>query len=97
MDQERKGVYTTGNVQLEGLALTSDKGKHCRLSLSFKRFNCFKMDTFGEPLKVDKILGDGNCLFRASSKDVSFSEENHTLLRASAIQTLESSSNKAAF
>ena len=56
-----------------------------------------KMDTLGEPLKVDKILGDENCLFRTLSKEVSFSEENHTLLRTSATQTLESSSYKAAF
>lgn len=35
----------------------------------------------GTPKSVDTILGDGNCLFRAISKEITLSEEHHALIR----------------
>ena len=38
---------------------------------------------------MDKIVGDGNCLFRAISKEVTMSEDQHHVFRAAAVTTLK--------
>lgn len=42
----------------------------------------------GEPLSVRQIVGDGNCLFRAISYEVTLSEEHHAFFRAAACSIL---------
>jgi hypothetical protein len=51
----------------------------------------------GPPSKIDKIIGDGNCLFRALSKEVSLTEEYHPRLRRIAINTLMSPRYRSKF
>ena len=38
---------------------------------------CRKKGALGAPLKVDVIEGDGNCLFRAISYEVTLSKDHH--------------------
>ena len=38
---------------------------------------CHKKEALGAPLKVDVIEGDGNCLFRAISYEVTLSQDHH--------------------
>ena len=49
----------------------------------------------GKPKRIDTIQGDGNCLFRAISKEITCSEEHHLALRKSLIAFILS--NKKSF
>ncbi|XP_041351000.1 OVARIAN TUMOR DOMAIN-containing deubiquitinating enzyme 9-like [Gigantopelta aegis] len=40
------------------------------------------------PAKIDTIVGDGNCLFRAISKEVSGTEKHHRTIRSQVVQVL---------
>ena len=50
-----------------------------------------------KPKKIDPIKGDGNCLFRAISKEISLSEEHYSLVRDAAISTLKNPSYQKMF
>ncbi|XP_065653804.1 uncharacterized protein LOC136080718 [Hydra vulgaris] len=51
----------------------------------------------GKPIKVDKMEGDGNCLFRALSQEVCLSQEFYKILRQLAINTLLKAEYRNAF
>ncbi|XP_065682342.1 OTU domain-containing protein 4-like [Hydra vulgaris] len=51
----------------------------------------------GKPISVDKIEGDGNCLFRALSQEVCLSQEFYKILRQLAIDTLLKAEYRNAF
>ena len=48
-----------------------------------------KQKKIGKPHEVDKIVGDGNCLFRAISKEVTMTEDQHHVFRAAGVTTLK--------
>ena len=50
-----------------------------------------------EPLAVQQIVGDGNCLFRAISYVVTLSEEHHQFFRAAACNVLKDKRYRAFF
>lgn len=50
-----------------------------------------------EPLAVQKITGDGNCLFRAISYEVTLSEEHHQFFRTAACNVLRDNRYKTSF
>ncbi|XP_065320380.1 uncharacterized protein LOC135928003 [Gordionus sp. m RMFG-2023] len=47
----------------------------------------------GDPDKVDQVLGDGNCLFRCISKEISNNEEYHEMIRMAIISFMMQHSN----
>ena len=51
----------------------------------------------GEPLAVQEIVGDGNCLFRAVSYEVTLSQEHHQFFRIAACNVLRDKRYKASF
>lgn len=51
----------------------------------------------GDPLAVQEIVGDGNCLFRALSYEVTLSQEHHQFFRVAACNVLRDKRYKASF
>ena len=51
----------------------------------------------GESLGVQQIVGDGNCLFRAVTYEVTLSEEHHPFFRSTACNVLRDKRFKASF
>ena len=49
------------------------------------------------PHTCDSILGDGNCLFRAVSKEVTGTQENHKAVRVAIINFMEHPNNAQLF
>ena len=49
------------------------------------------------PGKIDKIRGDGHCLFRAISKEVALSEDHHQNFRRKAVDVIRNQKYKSFF
>ena len=61
---------------------------YCQLPILTLNVRC-KKGALGAPLKVDVIEGDGNCLFRAISYEVTLSQDHHGFFRMSACGILQ--------
>ena len=54
-----------------------------------KKENRRKNATLGRPTKLDQIEGDGNCLFRALSKEVTMTEDHYGFFREKALECMQ--------
>ena len=55
------------------------------------------LSTIGEPRTIDHVLGDGNCLFRALSKDSTGTEKTHMAVRNKVVSVLQKPSHTKNF
>ena len=53
--------------------------------------------TIGEPRTIDHVLGDGNCLFRALSKEITATEKPHMAVRNKVVSVLQNPSHTKNF
>ena len=70
-------------------AWRKQKCKQFQLPTPNSNSECRKKGALGAPLKVDVIEGDGNCLFRAISYEVTLSQDHHEFFRMSACGILQ--------
>ena len=53
--------------------------------------------TIGEPRTIDHVLGDGNCLFRALSKEITGTVKPHMAVRNKVVSVLQNPSHTKNF
>ena len=53
-----------------------------------------RKESLGQPLETEKIIGDGNCFFRAVSKEITGSQSLHTKIREAIIEVFHDEKRK---